>query len=69
MTDYDLDVDQFVKVNLFENGKELTEKQKQRGSLKGKIQHYSAKLKCYFYLPPDVDIAEIEQKYLERPMF
>lgn len=56
------------KVGLFDKGEKLTPQQKKRGSLKGKARHYSAALKCYFYLKPGIDFETIENKYLEREL-
>ena len=56
------------KVGLFDKSELLTQQQKKRGSLKGKIRYYSEALKCYFYLKPGIDFENIEKKYLEREL-
>lgn len=56
------------KVGLFDKVEQLTQRQKKRGSLKGKVKHYSEALKCYFYIKPGIDFEMIEKKYLEREL-
>lgn len=55
-----------IKAPAFQNFKKLTEEQKKRGTLKGRIRHWSDALKCYFYIRPDKDFKETEQRYIEH---
>ena len=64
-----IDLEKYPKVNYFENARPLTDKQREKGSLKGKVSYYSKDLKCTFFISPDTDIEAMEARYRNRIAF
>ena len=54
-----------IKNSAFDNGAKLTDEQRKRGNLKGRVKYWSEQLRCFFYLKPNVDFAEVEQRYID----